>query len=155
MFAHGSFVHQKCFNYTFTNLLFGLYRFVWIIDLLVTFLSLYSKVLTHPSTPKVLWAKDRTLHSFVVFTLDSHLSLLKNLVMRHYYSYVQFRGHHAIHQVANNIPIWNFGHIEFLLLWTRTLFSGEFNFYFKKGGNKIASVHVKFFHNACNVVGLI
>jgi hypothetical protein len=34
--AHGSFVHQKCFNYALTNLLFGLCMSVWIIDPLVT-----------------------------------------------------------------------------------------------------------------------
>jgi hypothetical protein len=73
----------------------------------------------------------------------------------HYYSDVQSHGHRAIHQVANNIPIWNFGHIEFLLFWTSTLFLGEFNSYFKKGGNRIASVHLKFLQNACNVVGLV
>jgi hypothetical protein len=28
MFAHGLFVHQKCFNYAWTNLLFGLCRSV-------------------------------------------------------------------------------------------------------------------------------
>ncbi len=36
MFDHGSFVHQKCFNFALINLLFSLCRFVWIIELLVT-----------------------------------------------------------------------------------------------------------------------
>ncbi len=35
VFAHGSFVHQKCSNYALTNLLFGLCTPMWIIDLLV------------------------------------------------------------------------------------------------------------------------
>jgi hypothetical protein len=38
VFAHGSFVHQKCFNYALTNLLFGLCKFVWVIDCLSHFL---------------------------------------------------------------------------------------------------------------------
>jgi hypothetical protein len=37
----GSFMHQKCFNHALTNLLFGLYRFPWTINPLVT----------HPHTP--------------------------------------------------------------------------------------------------------
>jgi hypothetical protein len=28
VFAHGSFVHQKCSNYALTNLLFGLCKYV-------------------------------------------------------------------------------------------------------------------------------
>ncbi len=35
VFAYGSFVHQKCSHYALTNLLFGLCRFVWIIEPLV------------------------------------------------------------------------------------------------------------------------
>ncbi len=35
VFAHGSCMHQKCSSYALTNLLFGLWRFVWVIDLLV------------------------------------------------------------------------------------------------------------------------
>ncbi len=58
MFAHGSFVHQKCSNYELTNLLFDLCRSVWIIDLLVSLPSPHPKAPTRPSTPKVLWAKE-------------------------------------------------------------------------------------------------
>jgi hypothetical protein len=36
VFAHGSSVHRKCSNYALTNLLFGLCRFVWVIDLFLT-----------------------------------------------------------------------------------------------------------------------
>jgi hypothetical protein len=39
MFSRGEFVHQKCSNYALTNLLFGLYKFVWIVDLFVTHCS--------------------------------------------------------------------------------------------------------------------
>jgi hypothetical protein len=38
-------VHQKCSNYTLTNLLFGLCRSMWIIDMLVTRLSPHPGVL--------------------------------------------------------------------------------------------------------------
>jgi hypothetical protein len=43
MYAHDSFIHQKCFNYAITNLLFGLCRFMWIIDLLVIHPNPYPK----------------------------------------------------------------------------------------------------------------
>jgi len=36
---HGDFVHQKCSNYALTNLLFGLCRSMWMIDLLVNLFS--------------------------------------------------------------------------------------------------------------------
>jgi hypothetical protein len=45
VYAHGSFVHQKCSNSTLTNLLFGLCKFVWIINPLVTCPS------PHPRAP--------------------------------------------------------------------------------------------------------
>jgi hypothetical protein len=55
-----SSMHQKCSNYALTNLLFGLCRFVWIIELLINFPSPYLGILTPPSTPKVLWTKEST-----------------------------------------------------------------------------------------------
>jgi hypothetical protein len=72
VFTHVSFVHQKCSNYALTNLLFGLCRFVWIIDPLVTCPSLHPKALTCPSTPEVLRTKERTLT--LMFSLFSLLS---------------------------------------------------------------------------------
>ncbi len=39
MFVHGLSMHQKCSNHALTNLLFGLCRSVWIIDLLVIHLN--------------------------------------------------------------------------------------------------------------------
>ncbi len=62
-------MHQKCFNYALTNLLFGLCISMWIIDLLIT-LSFYPGAPTCPSTPKVLWARERASipHPFVIFT---------------------------------------------------------------------------------------
>jgi len=48
VFICGLSVHQKCSNYALTNLLFGLCRFVWVIDLLVTLSSPYPKASTRP-----------------------------------------------------------------------------------------------------------
>jgi hypothetical protein len=77
MFARGSSVHQECYNYALTNLLFGLCMLVLIVDLLVTCCSPHPIALAHPSTLEVLGAKDCTPipYPFVVFTLDSWLSL--------------------------------------------------------------------------------
>jgi hypothetical protein len=81
MFAHGSFVHQKCYSYPLINLLFGLCESRWVIYLLVTLLSSYLGAPTHPSTLEVSQVKELTPtpHSSVVHTLDSHLNLLRNL----------------------------------------------------------------------------
>ncbi len=53
--------------------------------MLVTLPSLYPRALAHPFTLKVLRARERTLtpHSSIVFTLDSHLNLLRSLGVRH------------------------------------------------------------------------
>ncbi len=48
MCARGSFVHQKCYKYALTNLLFGLCRSMCIIDLLVICPSLYPRALACP-----------------------------------------------------------------------------------------------------------
>jgi hypothetical protein len=60
MFARGSSVHQKCSNYALTNLLFGLCKSVWVIELLVNLPSPHPGTLARPSTPEVLWAKEHT-----------------------------------------------------------------------------------------------
>jgi len=52
MFACDSFVHQKCSNYALINLLFGLCRSMWVIDLFVTLFSPHPEALPRPSTPK-------------------------------------------------------------------------------------------------------
>jgi hypothetical protein len=67
-------VHQKCSNYALTNLLFGLCKFVWIIDLLVNIPNPHLRALAHPSTFKVLWARERapTPCPSNVFTLWTH-----------------------------------------------------------------------------------
>ncbi len=52
--------------------------------MLVTLPSPYPTTPTNPSTPEILRAKEHTPtpHSSVVFTLDSHLSLLRSLGVR-------------------------------------------------------------------------
>jgi hypothetical protein len=61
MHAHGLFMHQKCSNHTLTNLLFGLCRFVWIIDLFIIHPSPHSGALASLLPPKVLWVREQTL----------------------------------------------------------------------------------------------
>jgi hypothetical protein len=50
--CHGLSVHQKCSNHALTNLLFGLCRFVWIIDMLVTQPSPILELQHAPLPPK-------------------------------------------------------------------------------------------------------
>jgi hypothetical protein len=54
---------------------------LWVIELLVNLLSPHPGTLACPSTPEVLWARERapTSYSSVIFTLDLHLSLSKEL----------------------------------------------------------------------------
>ncbi len=79
VFARGSFVHQKCSNYTLTNLLFSLCKSMWIIDLLVTRLSPHPRTPTCPFAPKVLRAKERapTPYPSIVFTLGLIVKSIK------------------------------------------------------------------------------
>ncbi len=60
VYACGLIVHQKCSNYKLSNLLFGLCRFVWIIDPLVIRRSPHPETPPHPSTCEVLQTKERT-----------------------------------------------------------------------------------------------
>jgi len=79
MLACGSSVHWKCSSYALTNLLFGLCRSMWVIDLLVNLLSPHPKAPTHPSTPEVLQATNHTptLSSFDVFTFGLAIESIK------------------------------------------------------------------------------
>jgi hypothetical protein len=71
MYAHGLSVHQKCSNYALTNLLFGLCRSMWIINLLIIHPSPHPRALVCPSTPEVLQARECTpTPSFIVFTFN-------------------------------------------------------------------------------------
>jgi hypothetical protein len=58
MFARGGSMHQKCSNYTLTNLLFGLCKSVWITDPLVTHPNPHPEAPVRPFTPKMLWTRE-------------------------------------------------------------------------------------------------
>jgi hypothetical protein len=81
VFARGSFVHQKCSNYTLTNLLFGLRKSLWVIDLLVNLLSPHFGALARPSTLEVLQARECTLtpSPSIVFTFGLVIESIKEL----------------------------------------------------------------------------
>jgi hypothetical protein len=69
VYVRDSSVHQKCSNHALTNSLFGLCKFMWIINPLVTRPSPHPEAPTHPSTPEVLRATECTpTPPFVVFT---------------------------------------------------------------------------------------
>jgi len=81
VFVCGSSVHHKCSNYARTNFLFGLCRFVWIIDLLITFPSPIPK-LQHALLPPKCCEPGNTpqLCLFPLFSpLDSQLSPSRSL----------------------------------------------------------------------------
>jgi hypothetical protein len=63
-------MHQKCSNYALINLLFGLCRSMWVINLLVILPSPYSGAPTCPSTPEVLQVREcvPTPYHSAVFT---------------------------------------------------------------------------------------
>jgi len=81
VFTRGLSVHQKCSNYASTNLLFGLCKFVWIIDPLVTCCNPHPKVPTRPYTPKMLQAKEcaPTPYPSIVFTFGFVVEFIKEL----------------------------------------------------------------------------
>jgi hypothetical protein len=58
MFGHGEFVHQKCSNNALTNLLFGLSRSMWIVNLFITHPNPHPKALAQLFTPKMLRAEE-------------------------------------------------------------------------------------------------
>jgi len=72
---------SKCSNYTLTNLLFGLCRYVWVIDLLINLLSPHLEGLAHPSTLEVMWAKEHasTFSPSVVFAFGLVVESIKEL----------------------------------------------------------------------------
>ncbi len=72
VFAYGSFVHQKCSNYTLIKSLFGLCKSVWIIDSLVVRPSPHFGTLACPSTPKC-YELGRVPRLFILL-LFSHLN---------------------------------------------------------------------------------
>jgi hypothetical protein len=87
MYVCGSSVHQKCYNYGLTNL-FGLCRFVWIIDSHVICPSPHHGALARPSTFEMLWTREciSTL-SFVVFTFGLTFESFKECGVHHQISF--------------------------------------------------------------------
>jgi hypothetical protein len=81
VFAHGSSMHQKCYSYALTNLLFGLCRSMWVVDLLVNFPSPHPGALACPFTPEVLQAKEHAPTPFpsIVFTFGFAVESIKEL----------------------------------------------------------------------------
>ncbi len=79
MFARGTSVYQKCFNYALTNLFFGVCKSVWIIDPFVTCLSRHPEALAHLSTFEMLQTRERTptLYPFVLFTFGLVIKFIK------------------------------------------------------------------------------
>jgi hypothetical protein len=73
-FVHASKVHQKCFSYALTNLLSGLCKSVWVIDLLINLPSPHFGAPACPSTPEVLWARECA--QFLLLSLFSPFGLV-------------------------------------------------------------------------------
>ncbi len=78
-----SFVHQKCYNYALTNLLFGLCRSMWIVDPLVICSSPHPEAPTCPFPPPrkcyKLWNIPQLFFLPLFSFLNSHLNLLRSL----------------------------------------------------------------------------
>jgi hypothetical protein len=74
-------MHQRCSNYALINLLFGLCRSMWIIELFVNLPSPCPGALTHPSSPKMLWVRKctPTLSPFLVFIFGFTVESIKKL----------------------------------------------------------------------------
>jgi hypothetical protein len=71
MYAYGSFVHQKCYNYALTNLLFSLCKSIRIIDLLDTHPNPIPELQHVPFTSEMLQVKKSTpTPSIFIFGLE-------------------------------------------------------------------------------------
>ncbi len=81
MCARSSSVHQKCFSYALTNLLFGLCRSVWVIELFVNLCNPNLGALTCHSTPKMLRNREcaPTPSTSIVFTFGFTIESIKKL----------------------------------------------------------------------------
>ncbi len=77
VFAYDSSVHQKCFNYALTNLLFGLCKFMWIIKLFVIFPSPIPKLQHTLLPPK--FCEPRSVSQLFILSMFSHLNLQSSL----------------------------------------------------------------------------
>ncbi len=76
---------KRC-NYPLTNLLFGLCKSVWIIELLVNLPSPHPGTPTRPSTPEMLRIKERTPtpSPSTIFTFGLVVECTKELGVRHW-----------------------------------------------------------------------
>jgi len=103
--------------------LFGLCKFMWVIDLLIILLNPNPETLTHPSTPKVLQAKGRasTLFPSIVVTFGLIVESIK-----------EFEG-------ASHSPIVLFIFIFFTPRWLISMSSHESSFCYVCGGNLLSS----------------
>jgi hypothetical protein len=95
VFDHDSFVHQKCSNCVLINLLFGLYKSIWIIDPFVTRFSLHLEALTYSFT-RFKCYELRSVPHFLILSLfspwDSQLSISRSLGMCSNLRVVYIRG---------------------------------------------------------------
>jgi hypothetical protein len=96
VFARGLSVHQMCSNYALTNLLFGLCRFMWIIDLLIAHPSPHPEALARPSTLKVLRTKEctPTFYPSTIFTFGLTIESIKEFEGASIVKHLQDFGHH-------------------------------------------------------------
>ncbi len=86
--AYDLFVHQMCSNYALTNLLFGLYKSIWIIDPLVICLSPHLEAPAQPSYLLKCCELGSVPNSFFCYPLwDLHLNLLRVIYKQNYIVY--------------------------------------------------------------------
>jgi hypothetical protein len=76
-FVYAPKMLQLCIN----QLVVQFVQSMWVIELLVNLPSPHPRAWARPSTPKVLWVKERAPipYSFTIFPLDLHLNLSRNL----------------------------------------------------------------------------
>jgi hypothetical protein len=111
VYVRGSFVHQKCFNYAQTNLLFNLCRSLWIFDPLVTCPGPHPGVLAHPFTFEVMWIREHTPTHSVVFIFRLTFESFKECGVCHQISFARIcRGpwneSFACHFRFKRCPCW-------------------------------------------------
>ncbi len=101
VYVSDSSVHQKCSNYTLTNLLFGLCKFMWIVDPLVILSSPHPGASTCPSYPRNVVSKKVYPTPSIVFTFGFTFEYFKKcggaspLVLYHFFLAGCFRWRHS------------------------------------------------------------
>ncbi len=90
-----------------TNLLFGLYMFVCIIDLLVTHPSTHPRALTHLFTPKVLRIKERTPTPLMFSFSNFAFECFKECGVHHWRLYLQvWIDFYTSNKLWLNVNLW-------------------------------------------------